>query len=281
MSEQIRQLRYKTLHRVKRSSVNEVTICEDIESGTGESVTVLAIEDHYTMRRFIEVYDKADYIEQNTVLNMFTDEGKFFIVYPYVQERALEDFYMGNAMSLRECEDICVNLIIACMTCNLPWPILFLVLKQREIQLARDGAVSLSYRIDLTDLDPVIGEQGCALECARILTKLLEPKARSKANSYVLLRKKTEKNSYSSFKELYKDVEMAAEPERKRGIRTAIRAWFNRNKPVFFKILLWVSAILALFVIVTFLTNLFFGDAPWLRLFIRSFEKIGLESLLQ
>ena len=115
MSEQIRQLRYKTLHRVKRSSVNEVTICEDIESGTGESVTVLVIEDHYTMRRFIEVYDKADYIEQNTVLNMFSDDGKFFIVYPYVQERALEDFYMGDALSLHECEDICVNLIIACI----------------------------------------------------------------------------------------------------------------------------------------------------------------------
>ena len=281
MSEQTRQLRYKTLHKVKRSSVNEVTICEDAESATGGSVTVLAIDDHYTMRRFIEVYDKADYIEQNTVLNMFTDDGRFFIVYPYVQERALEDFYMGEALTLHECEEICVNLIIACMTSNLPWPVLYLVLKQREIQLARDGSVTLSYRIDLTDLDPLIGEAECALECARILIGLLEPKSRSKANSYVLLQKKTEKSSYSSFKELYKDVEIAAEPERKRGIIATVNAWFNRNRPIFFRILLWVSLILAVFVIVTFLTNLFFGDAPWLRLFIRSFERIGLESLLQ
>jgi hypothetical protein len=188
---------------------------------------------------------------------------------------------MGDALSLHECEDICVNLIIACTTSNLPWPVLYLVLKQREIQLARDGSVSLSFRIDLTDLDPLTGESECALECARILTKLLEPKSRSKANSYVLLQKKTAKNSYSSFKELYKDVEIAAEPERKRGVFAAVRAWFNRNRHIFFRVLLWVSLILAVFVIVTFLTNLFFGDAPWLRLFVRSFERIGLESLLQ
>ena len=93
--------------------------------------------------------------------------------------------------------------------------------------------------------------------------------------------KKTEKYSYGSFKELYKDVEIAAEPDRKRGIIAAFKAWFNRNKGNLFRILLWVSIILALFVIITFLTNLIFGDVPWLRLFIRSFEKIGLESLLQ
>ena len=280
MSEQIRSNRYKTVQKIKKSAANEVTICED-SSGKGNLYTVLSVADHYVMRRFIEVYDKADYLEENTVIKMFSDDGRFFIVYPYVKERALESFYMGGAMSLRECEEVCVNLIIACMTSNLPWPVLYLVLKQREIQMARDGSISLSYRIDLTELNPDIGERECAIECAKILIWMLEPKSRRKANSYVLLKKKTEKSSYHSFKDLYKDVEIAAEPERKNGILATLKAWFNRNKQILFRILLWTSLILAVFVLITFLTNLIFGDVPWLRLFIRSFEKIGTESLLQ
>ncbi len=281
MSEQIRSNRYKTVQKVKRSDVNEVTVCEDLEDERNQLFTVLSVSDHHVMRRFIEIYDKADYIEENTVINMFSDDGKFFIVYPYVKERALQDFYMGGALTLHECEEICVNLIIACMTSNLPWPVLYLVLKQREIQLAKDGAITLSYRVDLSELDAGIGEKECAIECAAILIGLLEPKSRRKANSYVLLKKKTEKYSYNSFKDLYKDVEIAAEPERKKGFVASIKAWFNRNKHTLFRVLMWVSLILALFVIITFLTNLIFGDVPWLRLFIRNFERIGLESLLR
>ncbi|MBR1860908.1 MAG: hypothetical protein IJ796_03475 [Lachnospiraceae bacterium] len=281
MKEQTGSNRYKTIQRISKSAANEVTVCRDENDNDGTLVTVLAVEDHNVMRRFIEIYDKADYIEENTVLDMFSDEGRFFIVYPYVQERALKDFYMGNAMSLHECEETCVNLIIACMTSSLPWPVLYLVLKQREIQLARDNSITLSYRIDLTELDVNVGESQCAIECAKILTFMLESKARRKANSYVLLRKKTEKFSYGSFKELYKDVEIAAEPPRKNGFFASLKAWFSRNKTVLFRILLWTSIILAVFVLITFITNLIFGDVPWLRLFIRSFEKIGLESLLQ
>ena len=216
MTGEIRANRYKTVQKIKKSAANEVLVCEDIYDEKGNLHTVLSVADHYVMRRFIEVYDQADYIEENTVADMFSDDGKFFIVYPYVRERELEKFYMGGAMTLRECEDVCVNLIIACMTSNLPWPVLYLILKQREIQMARDGSVTLSYRIDLTELDPAGGASDCAIECAKILLWMLEPKSRSKANSYVLLKKKSEKSSYSSFKDLYKDVEIAADPERRK-----------------------------------------------------------------
>ena len=256
-------------------------ICEDTRDTAGGKCTILAVDDHKILHRFIDIYDSREDIPEEAEPLIISEEGRNYVVYPYVQERPMVDFYMGNAMPLKECEEVCVNLIISCMTSNLPWPVLFLVLKQREIQLARDRGVHISYKLDLTDLDDSIGESECAVECARILLELLEPKAANKAKSYLLLKKKTEKYSYGSFKELYKDVEIAAEPDRKRGIIAAFKAWFNRNKGNLFRILLWVSIILALFVIITFLTNLIFGDVPWLRLFIRSFEKIGLESLLQ
>lgn len=266
---------------VKRSAVNDTLICEDWRNTTRSRYTVLKIHDHEVLHRFIEIYDNADYLQDEPNVRMYADKGEFFAVYPYVPERPLMDFYMGEAMSLRECEEICVNLIIACMTCNLPWPVLYLLLKQREIHLAKDSAVYFSYRFDLTELSDEIGESECVVECARLLLELLRQNPVRRANSYILLQKRTEKQSYDYFKDLYKDLEMAMEPVYRGGILTRIRLWYLRNKDVLFRVLLRVSIVLAVFVILTFLTNLIFGDVPWLRLFIRSFEKIGRESLLQ
>ncbi len=281
MNEQLLSSRYKVIQTVKVSGANKTYICEDITDKARGRFTVLAVNDHVIMHRFIEINDKADYIQESMIVNMFSDGGQFYVVYPYVVERSLTDFYMGNSRQLREREEICANLIMSCMTCNLPWPVLYLALKQREIHLSKDGSVYLSYRLDLTELDKDATEGDCAIECAKMLVDMLAPEGRRQANSYVLLKKKTEKRSYFNFRELYKDLELSAEPDKKKGIFARIRAWFYRNRDEIFRVLLWICVILAIFVIVTFLTNLLFGDVPWLRLFIRSFEKIGLESLLQ
>ena len=122
------------------------------------------------------------------------------------------------------------------------------------------------------------------VECAKILIRLLEPAVnqyRRRANSYILLQKKADKRAYDRFRDLYKDLKLASVRVKKRNIFTRIRIWFERNRDTFFRIILVISIALAVFVILTFLTNLIFGDVPWLRLFIRSFDKIGLESLLQ
>ncbi len=281
MNEQILSSRYKVIQSVKVSGANRTYICEDITDKSRGRFTVLAVGDHVVMHRFIEINDKADYIEESVILNMFSDGGQFYVVYPYVAERALEDFYMGNSRQLREREEICANLIMSCMTSNLPWPVLYLALKQREVHLAKDRSVYLSYRLDLSELDKDVTEGDCAIECAKMLVDMLTAEGRRPANSYVLLKKKTEKGSYNNFRELYKDLELSAEPDTKKGIFARIRAWFRRNRDEIFRVLLWICVILAVFVIITFLTNLLFGDVPWLRLFIRSFEQIGLESLLQ
>ena len=274
-------MQLKNLSVVKRSSTGEVRICEDVNSKTGNRYTVLVLHDHDIVHSVLETYDHAkSYIEEPTYVDMFSDEGKFFMVFPYIPERPLMKFYMGGSLTLRECEDICVNLIIACMTSNLPWPILYLLLVQREIQLSQDHLVQFSYNLDLTEFDPTIGESACVVECAKLLIELLEAKVNRRANSYFLLTKKIDRQSYDYFKDLYKDLKIAREPIRKGGILLRLKLWYMRNKDTLFYVLLRICIVLALFVLITFLTNLIFGDVPWLRLFIRSFEKIGLESLV-
>ena len=272
----------KNLSVIKRSDTGEVRICEDLDSKTGNRYTVLVLNDHDIVHSVLETYDDAKaYIEKPAYVDMFSDQGLFFIVFPYVPERSLIKFYMAGSLTLRECEEICVNLIIACMTSNMPWPLLYLLLVQREIQLSQDHRVQFSYNLDLTEFDPEIGESACAVECAKLLIELLEAKVSRRANSYFLLKKKIDRQSYEYFKDLYKDLMISREPLRKGGLLLRLKLWYLRNKDTLFYVLLRVSIVLALFVLITFLTNLIFGDVPWLRLFIRSFEKIGLESLVQ
>lgn len=275
-------MQLKTLYTVKRNSIGEIRVCEDIGGKNSNRYTVWVISDHEKVKSLLTEYDKvSDYIKEPNYVDMFSDQGKFFIVFPYVPERPLEKFYMGNTLTLRQCEEICMNLIIACMTSNMPWSILYLVLKQRQIHLSKDGSIALSVAIDLEEYDETADEGACTLECAKILLEMLEPKANKKANSYILLTKKVEKSTYYHFTELYKDVKAAMVPVKKGGILLRLKVFVMRNKDEIFTALLRISIVLAIFVILTFLTNLIFGDVPWLRVFIKSFEHIGLEDLRQ
>ena len=281
MNEKAMPIQFNTVQIINVSDVNEIRICSHYNNGNKELYTVIVVKDHNIMHSFIKAYDSATNLEEEPNVKTYMERGKFFIVYPYVPGRALVDFYMGKALTLMESEEICINLIIACMTSNIPWPVLYLILKQREINLAKDNTVYLGYKIDLSKLALDVGEAQCTVECARILLDILEEKKKGRANSYVLLKKKSERETYEYFRDLYKDVILSMERKKRRGIILRIKLWFARNKDTIFKVLMWVSLALFIFVILTFITNLIFGDVPWLRLFGRNFDKIGLESLLQ
>ncbi|MBQ6442984.1 MAG: hypothetical protein IJJ13_10400 [Lachnospiraceae bacterium] len=280
---QSQNMRLKTVRLIARNDTNEITICENLNDSARGRFVVIIVKDHDILKRFIELNEQAEEVQDKVLIDCFSCEGQYLIVYPYKNERPFDLFYVGGAMSLQQAEEVCINLIIACMTSNLPWPLLYLVLTQKQVHIARDNSVYLTYAMDLAELDTTIGEKDCVVECAKVLLKVLSPKVKRgrKANSYVLLTKKIDKRAYGRFRELYKDLELAAVQEKKRGWRLRLRIWFENNRDTLFRVILVISIALAIFVVLTFLTNLIFGDVPWLRLFIRSFEKIGLESLLQ
>ena len=88
------------------------------------------------------------------------------MVFPWQQERPLKDFYMGESYTLTECENVCISVIMACITSNLPYPVLYLILEQGQLHLAKDRTVCLGYQIDLAELDPAKSERDCAVQCA-------------------------------------------------------------------------------------------------------------------
>ena len=281
MEYQSQKMRLKCIRVIERTTINDILICQDLSSSDEGLYTVLVVHDHEVVKKFLAVYEQSECEKDASCVDSFSDQGSFVIVYPYLKERALKDFYMGDSYMLSECEEVCINMILACIAAEIPYPILYLILEQRQLHLAKNHNVYLGYAIRLEDLDPKKTERDCAVQCAKILRELLKPKASQKAISYQLLDKKIAKKSYHRFTELYKDIRIAAAPKKRRGLLAGIRAWFARNKDHLFHVLFWVCILLVLLVIATFVTQAIFGDIPWLRLFINGFKKIGTESLLQ
>lgn len=278
---QSEKMRLNTIRVIAQTKVNDILICEDLNAAGEMLYTVLAVRDHSVVKKLLQVYEQSEYELHSSCVESFSDQGVFVLVYPYFRERSLEQFYMGESYPLAVCEEICINTILACISAQIPYPLLYLILEQRQLQLAKDHNVYLEYTIDLEQLDTQMTERDCVVQCAKILRSLLAPKARQKAVSYQLLDKKIVKKSYYRFTELYKDVRIAAVSNEKKSLSRRMKAWFLRNRDWMFRLLLRISVILLVLVAASFLTQVIFGDIPWLRLFFNGFKQIGTQSLLQ
>ncbi|MBQ7678485.1 MAG: hypothetical protein IJT34_01360 [Butyrivibrio sp.] len=274
------KLKLEEISTVRLTPVCNCLICKDLRMEGATLYTVLQVRDHEVIHALLTLYG-TNSIADSPLVDFFSSADAQIFVFPWRKERPLLEFYVGDVMPLTQCEDICINVILACMTSGLPWPILYLVLRQRLLNLNRDDSVYLSYSVDLTELDLTKHERDCVEECADILMLLLESKSSQKADSYQLLGKKIASRSYNKFTELYRDVRLAAAPKGRKGILYRIRCIFARHRDTLFGILFWVCLILGIVALAMLISHLTLGDIPWLRLFLNTFKQIGTESLLQ
>ena len=277
---QSQKMKLECVRTVRQNDINDILICQDLNTAARNLYTLLVIKEHQTARQYLEVFERAGMSAQDSYIDSFSDRGAFCMVFEYKQERPLQNFYMGESYTLAECEAVCINVIMACITSNLPYPLLYLLLKQEQLHLSKDHTVYFSYQIDLADLDPEKSERDCAVACASVLKELLRPKASQKAFSYKLLEKKISRKSYDTFTELYKDIRIAGVSGQKQGIRKRIKAWFARRQDGLFRILLCICLVLGVFALVSVLFQLIFGDIPWLRILFNGFKTIGTETLV-
>lgn len=265
--------------KVFEGKVNDVEICENVVNGRSTYYTVLIIKDHYTVRKLLEVIE-ADPDGKDCYVDLFADENGFYIVFDYVKERKLEDFFMAGNLSLKNCEDISLSLVVQCMASKLPYPLLELVIDQRQFQLMQDNTVALGYVIDLETLDKDCDEPRCAMRTALVIRDLLEVKLPKKNIGYKLLAKKIPRKSYTSFRELYMDIKLAASTGARRGLFWNVKNFFRTNDGRIFKIVLTICTILAILAIIVLISKLVWGEVPFMRLFFNTIKKIGTESLI-
>lgn len=259
---------------------NDCYICKDLASSGDSLYTVLVVKDHECIKNVLEAFRRMSLVENSTLVDSFACNGVHVLVFPYRRERSLFDFYAGDLYSLKVCEDICINTIIACMQLMLPYQLLYLLLTQNQLNLTSDNNIFMSYAVDLSGFDLNITEKDCVVECARIIMVLLESKSSQKANSYILLQKKSANRSYARFSELYRDITIAAVGDKKITLFGRIRLWFSLYSNYIFGVLFWVCVILGLVALSLLLSSFVLGNGSWFRILFNNFKTIGTESLI-
>ena len=270
---------YSPVMTVLRGKVNDVLICRDAGTNRNSYYTLLVMKNHETVKKLIRVIEESAYKYEN-IVDFFQYQNQYCLVFPQVRERKLQDFYMARHFSLNICAKICENLVLQCMLSKLPYPLLWLILKQRQIHLLKDYDIELGYTLDLEELDESAGEKECAELCGDLVRELLQSKGTRRNLGYRLLTKKIPRESYQSFQELYRDLRITLHTEQRRGLLRWLKWQWENNQGGLFRILLAVCLILIFFTLICFLSKAIWGDVPFLRVLFNHFKIIGTESLV-
>ena len=266
---------------VKIGAVNDIMICRDDADPLNSLYTVLAVKEHQTMRRILEACTMDEIPESAFLIDHFQSGGQDILVLPYVKERPAEQFFQGDKLSREQREDICRNIVLACLSSGIPFSLLYLALEQKQVHLSADSTAHIGYEIDLEELNTDIREKDCVPVCAQLLMRLLEERTAQKTVIYKLLKKRSASGGYYRFAELYKDILITTVSGPKVSLIQRIRGWFIRHKDLIFQILFLISLILVVAAVASLLCQMIFGDVPWLRIFVNGFSQIGTESLQQ
>ena len=282
-----RNMELEVISQVFHGSVNDVAVCRDRLSASGALYTLLVVHDRECARKLLMVMEDGQRSGESACLLQFSQNETMLFLFPYREERKFSAFAAGQMTSPEAGEAICINLVMECLSTSLPWPLLYLVLEQDCVQIAKDNTVYFTTILDLKDLEPARTERNCVSSCARLVLDLLAgPVAggrhRSrKLKSFELIRKKTGKNAYTGFPELYQDIKVTALPQVKPSLKSRFHVFWNNNRDRLFRILLALCVLLAVAAVVVLISQLIFGDVPLLRLFRHTFDVIGTENLHQ
>jgi len=266
---------YDTVMTVLHGKGNNVEVCEN----AGAYYTLWIIKDHDIVKKVIRIIENSE-SGYDCCIERFAWQNQFCMVFEYVRERPIDAFYMAKFIALETCGEICKNLILKCMMSKLPYPFLYLILKQGQIHLYADNNTELGYGIDLSELDERCDEEQCVRQCALIVRRLLQQKNIKRNAAYELVVKKIPKRGYRSFDELYRDIKLSLSVLQKEKWLRRVKSHFYRNRTTLFRVLLVASILLASLAALYLISETVWGDLVFLRILVNHFKMIGTESMI-
>ena len=278
---QIGDMTLQKMQEVFRGKVNDVIVCQDISSHGKVYYTVLVVHDKEIARKLMKLFHNNASTDRNKFVTDYTWKESYLMVFDYVRERSLDQFFSSEILSLQDCEQMGLNLTVECLAGEIPYPLLYLQLKQGQIHISKDRSIYLGYCVDLEELSEKITEKDCATLCAKIVFKYIEEMKSGKATSYKLLEKKLWKGGYQRFTDFYKDLKMASQPLKKEGIFARLKKSYRHNQERIFRVVMVICVLLGILAVAMIVSQLIFSDVPFLRMFINPFKQIGTESLMQ
>ena len=278
---QVGDMTLQKVQEVLLGKVNDVIVCQDISCNGIVYYTVLVIHDKEIARKLMKLFHSNTGIGRSKFVADYTWKDSYFMVFDYVRERPLEQFIFSEILSIQDCEQMGLNLTVECLAGGIPYPLLFLQLKQGQIHISKDRSVYLGYCVDLEEFSEKVTEKDCATLCAKIVFNYIEQMKSGKVTSYKLLEKKLWKGGYQRFTDFYKDLKMASQPLKKEGIIAKFKKFYRHNQDRIFRIVMIICILLGILAVAMIVSQLIFSDVPFLRIFINPFKQIGTESLLQ
>jgi hypothetical protein len=258
---------------------NSVCICRDVQSPLSVYYTLLSVKNREIAKRLIAIFENSERTlpeGASPYVACFAQNTLLCYVFEYREERRLSHFAPGQITTAKAWESAFINLVLECLSSPLPFPLLSLSLEQGDLHLSRDGDVFFTPYYDLSRLSETDGEAVCARRCAETMLSLYTLKVKLK--SAELMRKKLDKGAFKSLPELYRDIRITELPEKQK-LRTRFGKAVRNNKDRAFRTLLVLSAVVAVFAVVVFVSQLIFGGVPAFRLFEKCFDIIGERSL--
>lgn len=273
---------FKRIGEIISNQTNDVCICEEIGSSSEKKRLLWIVKNRILARTLLEVFHEKD--ETPLYLDTFSLRENTVFVFPYEGERSLFRFLGGELLTEKEQEEVWRRLVEACMTCDVPYAILFQILRQRGLQIQPDGEITFSYCLDLRNFEAERSEEDCATVCAEIILELMEMSKVKDTPLKRLLQEKCEEDRYGSFAELFQDIISNSKSfkrnRKENGLKRALRSVIS-NKDKIVKILIVLCVLLAAVAVILTVSQLKYGEIPILRLFQNTFQTIGTEKLVQ
>lgn len=272
----------KCLNQIREvlcNPINEVYVCEDMNSTYASYYTLWKIKDHTMAKEILKALHKN--MENSICIDSFAGKNFMGFLLPFEKERPIYRFYAGKIRSEDEKQKVYIDFIKVCMTQNIPPAILYLLLYQKQIHMQADFSIHFSYFLDFSEFDSNKNEKDCVNLCAGILLELMKEEVSKKNLTESLIKKRMEKKGYENFTQLYKDVKLSSKKNSKNGFMRKIVKSVYKWKDYIFRVLLILLFIMIILAIIMIISQIIFGEIPFFRLFQDCFEKIGTESLLQ
>jgi hypothetical protein len=269
--------RYECISHLLHSQCNDVYVCREISGDDEREYLLNMVNDRRIAKNFLVSLGCEGRFTD--CIDCFTWEENLCIIFRYIRRRSVDRFYLPEHLTVEECNTIFRNLVFACMTAQVPYPLLYLVLRQRRFNLEPDLSVTLDYCVDMSRFDTEASEEDCLGECLSRILIFLDRKDDDNDAAYKVLTKRYSRNSYGSFVELYNDMDNANFTLEKETFRKKLkRFWGDYGHRIWLvvKSLLFIIGIVAIILLVC---DFLFGDIPFMRIFINSFKEIGERDL--
>lgn len=273
---------FKRIGEIISNQTNEVCICEETGRQPALYRLLWIIKDRMLARTLLEVFHEKN--ETPLYLETFSLRENTVFVFPYHREHSVFRFWGGELLTQKEQEKIWRELVETCMTSDIPYAVLFQILRQRRLQIGSRGEVDFSYALDLRNFDAERGEADCANMCGEIILELMEMSKASDTKLKCVLQNKCQEEGYHSFIELFQDIKENAKAFKKRNgeeVSKKAAQIIKDHKGKAIKLLVVLCLILVVIALLLLASQFIYGEIPVLRLFENSFQTIGTENLVQ